>query len=206
MGTGKTRRRLVVGLTGGIGSGKSEALSALGRLGAVTIDLDAVAREQAKPGGPAFRAVVKALGRGILDRGGRIDREKVAALVFKKESILRRLENATHPPILREMRRRAGAARGVVVIDVPLLFEKKLEREFDVTMLVTASRGTRLGRLRKRGVPRPEALRRMRAQLSDEAKSARADLLVSNDASKDRFRRRLKEYHQAFTLMQESPA
>lgn len=200
------RSRLTVGLTGGIGSGKSLALAELGRLGARTIDLDEIAQRQARPGGAAYRALTRGFGRSILGADGRIDRAKLASLVFKRPILRRRLEAITHPLILREMRRRMRAARGVVVVDIPLLFEGRHAGEFDVTMTVTAPRVTRLRRLAARGLSRSEALRRMAAQLPDAAKAARADVVAPNGGPKNEFLRRVRDYHKAFTLMQESPA
>lgn len=200
-----SRSRLIVGLTGGIGSGKSLALAEFGRLGAKTIDLDEIAWRQARPGGAAYRALARGFGRAILDADRRIDRAKLAELVFKRPALRRRLESMTHPLILREMRRRVRQARGVVVVDVPLLFEGRHAGEFDLTMTVSAPRATRLRRLAARGLSRGEALRRMAAQLPDAAKAARADVVAPNAGPKKEFLRRVREYHKAFTLMQESP-
>ncbi len=202
----RVRSRLRVGLTGGIGSGKSLALSQLRRLGAKTIALDEIAHEQARPGGAAYRKIVSVFGKGVLDSRKRIDRAALARRAFASPAARRRLEALTHPLILREMRRRMRAARGVVVVDVPLLFESGRAKEFDATMLITAPRGVRLGRLAGRGLSRSEALRRMAAQLPDAVKAARADVVAPNAGSKKEFQRRVREYHKAFTLMQESPA
>ncbi|MBI3552237.1 MAG: dephospho-CoA kinase [Elusimicrobia bacterium] len=201
----RDRRRLLVGLTGGIGSGKSLALSAFRRRGATTISSDEIAHEQARTRASGYRAIVRAFGGRVLDSDGRLDRAKLSAEVFVKPAARRRLEAATHPIIMRELRRLIGRARGVVVADVPLLFEKRLANEFDFTILVTAPRAARLARLKRRGLAAAEALRRMKAQLSDAVKARRADVVVPNAGSKTEFLRRVGQYHAALTLLQQSP-
>jgi len=199
------RKRLIVGLTGGIGSGKSLALSAFRRAGAATVASDDIAHEQSRPGGAGYRAIVSAFGKGVLAADGSIDRAALAGRVFASRAARKRLEALTHPLILRELRKRVARARGIVVADVPLLFEKRLACEFDVTMLVTAPAGTRLRRLKARGLPPREARRRMNAQLSDAAKRRRSDVFLENAGTKNEFLRRVGQYHAAFALMQQSP-
>jgi dephospho-CoA kinase len=193
----KRRARIVVGLTGGIGSGKSLALSEFDRLGAATISTDQLAREQARPGRPAHRALVRAFGTA--------DRARIAELVFAKPAARRKLESITHPLILRELKAFIAKAKGVVVADVPLLFEKKLQSAFDATVLITAPEALRLKRLKGRGMDSADARRRMRAQLRDAVKVKLADVVIPNAGTKNDFRRRVGQYHQALALMQESP-
>jgi len=98
-------RRLLVGLTGGIGTGKSSALAEFERLGAATVSLDQIAREQAKRGREGWKAIKRTFGSAVLDESGNIDRRKLGARVFRRPADRRRLERATHPLILREMKR-----------------------------------------------------------------------------------------------------
>jgi dephospho-CoA kinase len=191
------RKRLVIGLTGGIGSGKSLALAEFERLGAATISTDQLAREQARPGRAAHRALLRAFGTA--------DRARLAALVFAKPAARRKLESITHPLILRELKSFIAKSKGVVVADVPLLFEKKLQSDFDATVLITAPEAVRLKRLAGRGMDAADARRRMRAQLADAVKAKRADVVIPNDGTKIDFRRRVGQYHQALVLVQESP-
>ncbi len=199
------RERLVVGLTGGIGAGKSSALAAFKRLGAKTVALDEIANEVVRPGRCAYQDILGAFGAGVLDPQGRIDRARLARLVFDRPARLRRLEAITHPIILREMRRRIRRARGVVIVDVPLLFEGAHEGEFDLTMLISTPATIRLRRLISRGMSRALALRRMRAQLTDRVKAPRADIVLPNAGRREEFSRRLESYYDAFALMQQSP-
>lgn len=197
------KRALIVGLTGGIGSGKSEALRCFGGLGADTMSLDAVARRALLRGAAAYRAVVRAFGPGVLDARGEIDRRALGRLVFGDLKARRRLERLTHPAIIRQMRRRIKAQRrGVLVVDAPLLYEAALEREFHMTMVVAASRGRRLARLRRRdGLPKAQLRLRMAAQLPLRDKVRRADVVLDNDGSREELRRKIREYHKAFGLM-----
>lgn len=204
--TGTFTGTLVVGLTGGIGTGKSLALAELARLGAKTVSLDGLAHGLSRKGGPLHRSIVRAFGRGILGAGGEIDRGRLGDLAFRDPSARRRLERATHPGLLAEMRRRIRRARGgVVVVDVPLLFEKGLERRFDVTLAVACSPARQAARVRKRdGLSGAEVRRRMAAQLPSAEKERRADVVVPNDGSRHDFRRRLKAYYEALSLIQRS--
>lgn len=192
-----------MGLTGGLGSGKSEALQAFRRLGAGTLCLDEAAHRVLARGGPAYGPVLRAFGPAILDRRGRIDRRALGRLVFSDERLRRRLERLTHPPILAEMRRRMRANRGLLVVDAPLLFEKSLEGEFDLTVVVAAGRSLRLRRLLRRDAqPLAQLRRRLAAQLPLARKAARADVVVSNEGSLADLSRKIGEYCRAFQLMQ----
>ncbi|MFH1725704.1 MAG: dephospho-CoA kinase [Elusimicrobiota bacterium] len=199
-------RALRVALTGGIGTGKSEALKAFGRAGAATISLDAVAHELSRKGKPVYRAILKAFGRGFLGRAGEIDRKALGKIVFARPRLRRRLEAASHPPILREMRRRLKrVARPVVVVDVPLLYERGLQREFDVSVVVTAPRRAQLGRVMRRdGVGRAEVLSRLRAQLPMTHKERKADVVIRNHGGLRELRRAVGEYQNAFNLIARS--
>src|SRR5208282_1727603 len=115
--------KLVIGLTGGIGTGKSSLLAAFTRLGAATMSLDDVSHRLSRKGTPLYRRIVRPFGTDSLDSSGEIDRRALGRKVFAHPALRRQLERATHPAILREMRRFiAGSRRPVTVVDVPLLF------------------------------------------------------------------------------------
>jgi dephospho-CoA kinase len=195
-------KRFVVGLTGGIGTGKSSALAEFERCGAATVSLDQIAREQAKPGREGFSAVVRAFGRGVLGPDGRIDRAALGGKVFRDPAALRKLERATHPAILREMKRLVAGMKGVVVVDVPLLFEKKLGGGFDATLLVDCPPAEQLRRVARRdGFSPAEARRRMKAQLPLAAKRRLADFTLDNDGTKDALRAKVRAAHAGLALL-----
>ncbi len=146
------------------------------------MSLDRIAREQAEPGREGYRAIVRAFGRGVLGEGGRIDRRALGARVFRDKTALKRLERAAHPPIFREMERLVGSLKGVVVVDVPLLFEKKLAGRFDATMVVSCRPAEQARRVAKRDRFTPaEARRRIEAQWPLSVKKRLADFTLDND-------------------------
>lgn len=174
--------RLLVGLTGGIGSGKSTALKAFSRRGTNTLSLDQIAREQARPGNDAWKAIKKAFPR-FVDEDGTLDRARLGSHVFAHRSARRRLERITHPLVLAEMDRLVSKMRGVVVVDVPLLYEAELSDLFDVSVVVSSKR--QFERVKKRDrLPAAEIRRRLKAQWPLSQKEELADIVIDNDGTK----------------------
>lgn len=173
-----------VGLTGGIGSGKSEVARLLAEHGAVVVDADALAREALAPGSPGSAAVVEEFGPGVLAADGSIDRARLGRLVFADAAGRAALEAIVHPYVGRRSAElmAAAPADAVVVYDVPLLVEKGLQDGFEVVVVVDAADETRLRRLVDvRGMPEQDARERMAAQASREARLAVADHVLRND-------------------------
>ena len=175
---------LRVGLSGGIGSGKSTVARALARRGAVVIDADAIAREVVEPGEPGLAAVVSRFGPEVLAADGRLDRPKLAALVFHDAEARVDLNAIVHPLVAAESARRMAAAPpdAVVVLDVPLLVEAA-RSGYDVVVIVEAPEDVRLRRLVGRGMAEDDARRRMAAQASDADRRKVADIVVDNSGS-----------------------
>ncbi|MGX1883950.1 dephospho-CoA kinase [Streptomyces sp. NPDC055287] len=175
---------LKVGLTGGIGAGKSEVSRLLVTYGAVLIDADKIAREVVEPGTPGLAAVVEAFGEDILAPDGSLDRPKLGSIVFADASRLATLNAIVHPLVgARSAELEGGAGTDAVVIhDVPLLTENGLAPLYDLVVVVDASPQTQLDRLvRLRGMTEDEARARMGAQASREQRLAIADLVIDND-------------------------
>ncbi|MCU0283180.1 MAG: dephospho-CoA kinase [Candidatus Nanopelagicales bacterium] len=176
---------LRVGLTGGIGSGKSTVAGMLADRGAVVVDADAIARALVEPGQPALAEIVARFGPGVLRADGTLDRAGLAALVFPDPEALAALDAIMHPRIAArsaELLARAEAAGApVVVYDMPLLVEQGLAGGFDVVLVVLAAPDVRLRRLADRGIPAADATERMARQASDEQRRAAADLVIEND-------------------------
>lgn len=177
---------ITVGLTGGIGSGKSAVSRLLAERGAVVVDADLVAREVVEPGTPGLAAVVEAFGTEVLRPDGTLDRPALGALVFSDAAALARLNAIVHPLVgertaeLLEQARRDGAA--VVVHDVALLIENGLTDRYDVVVVVAATPKTQLERLvRLRGMAEHEARQRIAAQAPLADKLAAATHVVEND-------------------------
>ncbi|MGK5442536.1 dephospho-CoA kinase [Micromonospora sp. URMC 105] len=179
---------LMVGLTGGIGSGKSAVSAWLAERGAVIIDADRVAREVVAPGTEGLADIVATFGDRVLDAGGALDRAALGAVVFADETARRRLEAITHPRVRARTAELAAAAPpdAVVVNDVPLLVEVGLAPTYHLVVVVQTAVTTRLERLeRDRGMPRAEAERRIAAQADDARRRAAADVVLTNDGSLD---------------------
>ncbi|WP_371652086.1 MULTISPECIES: dephospho-CoA kinase [unclassified Streptomyces] len=177
---------LKVGLTGGIGAGKSEVSRMLVSYGAVLIDADKIAREVVEPGTEGLAAVVEAFGAGILAADGTLDRPALGAIVFADPAKLAVLNGIVHPLVgARSAELEAAAGPDSVVIhDVPLLTENGLAPLYDLVVVVDAAPATQLDRLtRLRGMAKPEAEARMAAQATREQRLAVADLVIDNDGS-----------------------
>ncbi|GGW32795.1 dephospho-CoA kinase [Streptomyces xantholiticus] len=175
---------LTVGLTGGIGAGKSEVSRLLVSYGAVLVDADRIAREVVEPGTPGLAAVVDAFGPGILTADGTLDRPKLGSIVFADPERLATLNGIVHPLVgqrSRELEQAAGPD-DVVVHDVPLLTENNLRSLYDLVIVVDASPETQLDRLvGLRGMTESEARSRMAAQATREQRRAVADIVIDND-------------------------
>ncbi|MGY3335676.1 dephospho-CoA kinase [Streptomyces filamentosus] len=177
---------LKVGLTGGIGAGKSEVSRLLVSYGAVLIDADRIAREVVEPGTPGLAAVVDAFGDGVLTGDGTLDRPKLGSVVFADPERLAVLNAIVHPLVgARSAELESAAGPGdVVVHDVPLLTENGLAPLYDLVVVVDASPTTQLDRLvRLRGMAEQEAKARMAAQATRAARLEIADLVIDNDGS-----------------------
>lgn len=175
--------RLVIGLTGGVGSGKSSVARLLAERGAVVIDADAVAREVVEPGTPGLAAVLARFGDRVRRPDGALDRPALAAVVFGDPAAREALNAIVHPLVRRRTRELiAAAADGAVVVnEVPLLVEAGLVDEVDlVVVVVAAPLETRLARLAERGLDEDDARARIAAQASDEQRRAVADEMLSN--------------------------
>ncbi|MEU3714580.1 MULTISPECIES: dephospho-CoA kinase [Streptomyces] len=177
---------LKVGLTGGIGAGKSEVSRLLVERGAVLIDSDRIAREVVEPGTPGLAAVVEEFGPDILTAEGTLDRPALGALVFADDQRRAALNAIVHPLVgarAAELER-AAPEDAVVVHDVPLLTENGLAPFYDLVVVVDASAETQLDRLvTLRGMTESDARARMSAQATREERRAVADLVVDNDGT-----------------------
>lgn len=177
---------LLVGLTGGIGAGKSTVAALLVGHGAVLLDADQVARDVVEPDQPAFGALVEEFGSSIVGPDGTLDRAALAAKAFATPEARAALEAITHPAIHAEFGRRMVAAPtdAIVVMDVPLLVESKTaaERGYEAVIVVETPPDLRLDRLVDRGLTRDDASARMAAQATDEERRAVATHLIDNSA------------------------
>lgn len=175
-----------IGLTGGIGAGKSTVSARFAALGAVVLDADAVSRQALEPDGCCYEAVLSLFGREIALADGRIDRRRVAGIVFSDAAMLRRLNAIVHPAVRQELLRRASTvpADRLALFDVPLLFESGWHRMMHKTIVVAAEDAVRIGRICARdGCTAEEAMARIRNQMPQQQKCRMADYVLTNDGS-----------------------
>jgi dephospho-CoA kinase len=178
---------LLVGLTGGIGSGKTTVARMLEERGAVVFDADVLARDAIAPGTPGHDRVVERFGPNVLAPGGDIDREALASMVFSDPAARRDLEAIVHPEVRRLFAESTAEFRdtdAVVVMSAPLLVETGMHTAFEVLIVVSAPVETQVDRLlRDRGMSEPAIRGRIEAQLPLEEKAEVADILIDNEGS-----------------------
>ncbi len=192
----------VIGLTGGIGSGKSTVSQFLAELGVVIIDADRVGHEAFKPDTELWREVVAAFGRQVLTPSGEIDRKKLGEIVFSNAELLSRLNQIMHPRMydmvkaqLEEYRRQG---LGVAVLEAPLLIEANWSSLVDEVWVTVASEATVLKRLQERtGLSKEKSLARIRSQLPSEERIKHADVVINTDCDLGELKARLGKLWQA---------
>ncbi|MFN8127690.1 MAG: dephospho-CoA kinase [Candidatus Nanopelagicales bacterium] len=182
-----------IGLTGGIGSGKSTVARMFAELGAHVIDADAVAREVVEPGTPGLAALVEEFGNGILD-GDRLDRTSLAQIVFEDEGARTRLNAIIHPLIGARTAELIAALPpdAVFLHDVPLLVELHLENAYDLVVVVDAPDDVRVSRLVERGLTEDDARARIATQATREQRLAVADVVINNSGDLDQLREQVR--------------
>lgn len=190
----------VLGLTGGIGSGKSVVAQMFARLGAVVIDADQLAREVVEPGQPALEEIAATFGRDVLLPDGRLDRAKLATIIFADPVERAKLDAITHPRIRTRMNELIKARRsgpGVLIVDIPLLYENNRVNLVERVIVVWVDPQTQLRRIRQRdGLSADAAGQRIAAQMPLEAKRARADHVIDNSGTREDTRRQVEAiYH-----------
>jgi dephospho-CoA kinase len=176
-----------VGLTGGIGAGKSTVADLFSQKGAVVIRSDELARQVIEPQTPGFQQVIDRFGKDFVNSEGYIDRAKLAQIVFQDDAALKDLENIIHPLVRSKTNQIIDqhTSETIIVNEIPLLLEKKMESLFDFLVIVISSEKNRLERLAQRGLAAEQATARMAKQVSDEERKAAADFLIVNDGNLD---------------------
>ena len=190
-----------MGLTGGIGSGKSTVSRFLAELGAVIIDADKVGHEALEPDTELWREVVATFGRQILTPSGEIDREKLGEIVFGNPELLTRLNQIMHPPMYDTVKSQLEEYRqqGVemVVLDAPLLLEANWTSLVDEVWVTEATESTVLRRLKEKwGLIEQQSLARLRSQLPPEKRIKQADVVINTDCTLDELKAKVKELWQ----------
>ena len=176
-----------VGLTGGIGAGKSTVADLFSQKGAVVIRSDELARQVIEPQTQGFQQVIDRFGKDFVNSEGYIDRTKLAQIVFQDDAALIDLENIVHPLVRSKTNQIIDqhTSETIIVNEIPLLLEKKMESLFDFLVIVISSEKNRLERLAQRGLTTEQATARMAKQVSDDERKAAADFLIVNDGNLD---------------------
>lgn len=182
---GRVPSMLIVGLTGGIGAGKSTVANMFAQLGALTIDADQLARIAIEPGSSGFDEVVAAFGKEILD-GGEIDRQKLGKIVFKDAAKRKQLEAIVHPRVQESLAAKIKTLSpgDILIYEIPLLVESGAADRFDYIITVESDIENRLDRLFERGLDEDEAERRISAQASPAQREAVANRVIINDGDR----------------------
>lgn len=195
---------LLVGLTGGVATGKTTIARMFRRCGSVLIDADELARKVVRPGSPAWREIIRTFGKSILNPDQTLDRHKLGALVFRYPAKRRMLERIIHPRVARLQARLTRQAvkknpRAVVVYEVPLLFEAGVDKRVDRVVVVAADRDTQIVRLKRRNsLTRAEALRRIKSQLPLSRKIAQADVVLDGRSSRPVLHAEVRKLYRTF--------
>ncbi|MDH4269660.1 MAG: dephospho-CoA kinase [Dehalococcoidia bacterium] len=191
---------IIVGLTGGLGVGKSTVTSFFKELGAYIIDWDELAREVIRPHLKAWKEIVEYFGKGILNDDLTVNRQKLGDIVFSDKEKLARLNQIVHPEVFREDERITGEIKNLdpdalIVKDVPLLFEVARLLSVDKIVVVSVSEQTQLRRLEEKGMSREDAQNRIKSQLPLAEKSKGADFVINNDGLPEEARRQVEEIY-----------
>lgn len=183
---------MIVGITGGIASGKTEVAKVFQKKGALVISGDEIGKKVVQKNPLVLRKLVKAFGREILNSKGKLNRRKLGEIAFSNEKKKEKLNKIVHPELLRELKhritefrktRKARKKKQILIIDAALIVEWELYTELDKLILVTSSRNKRLQRLKSLGLSKKSALNRIKRQITDSRRRRYADFVISNNGS-----------------------
>ena len=185
----KIKKIMIIGITGGIASGKTEVANVFQKNGAKIISGDDIGKEVVEKNPSVLKKLVKMFGKGILNSKGRLNRRKLGEIAFASEKNKEKLNRIIHPYLLRKLRhritkfRKARKSRKILVVDAALIVEWKLYKELDSLVLVTSSLEKRLERLKKLRFSKNEALNRIKRQLTDSQRRRYTDFVIRNNGS-----------------------
>jgi len=188
-------KKVILGITGSFGSGKSTVAGIFKSFGAKIIDADSISRKITRPKAPAYKKIVRLFGRGILQRSGVIDRKRLAGVVFNNPVALSSLTRIIHPEVIRSIRREIrDSAQSFIILDVPLLIEAGLQNAVDKLIVVSSSQRKQIERVRRKtGLKKLDILKRIAAQIPLKEKVRLADFVIDNDGSMNKTRKQVTE-------------
>lgn len=194
----KTSKPLIIGLTGGYGTGKSTVAAMLRRSGAIVLDADKMAHLTLKKGSHCYKGIIASFGRDILKASGGIDRGILAGKAFKSRGSVKKLTGIIHPIVIRDIKKSikkisASKRAPIIVIDAPLLIEAGLQKEVDYIIVVKASRAKQMRRIAKKtGLSKNEIMRRIKMQIPLAKKIRLADIVIDNNGKMDKTKKTFK--------------
>jgi dephospho-CoA kinase len=181
----RVNKKLVVGITGGYGSGKSTVAALFRKRGAKVVDADRIARMLLRPGTKIYKRVLCSFGREVLGKGALIDRARLAAIAFSSKPLIKKLNKIMHPEVARIIKKEiAGSRRNITAIDAPLLIEAGLKKSIDKLIVVNITGKEQIRRVHKKtGLNKNDILKRIRAQLPLREKVRMADFIIDNNST-----------------------
>ncbi len=193
---------MVIGITGSFGSGKTTVSRMFASLGARVIDADRIAHRLILPQTGVYRRIIESFGRGILKRGGSIERRELARRVFANKKLLQKLNHIVHPAVIAAIRKESARSRtGIFILDAPLLIEAGLEKEVDVLIVVWSTRKKQIERLLKKDIyTKSEILKRINSQMALSKKMRVADFIIDNNGSLENTRAQVKRIYRALEI------
>ncbi|NDV60870.1 dephospho-CoA kinase [Puniceicoccales bacterium CK1056] len=181
-----------IGLTGGIGCGKSTALAFFKEAGATVVETDAIVRQLLASDAGLIAEIEQSFGSGVIDKEGRVDRSRLGAKVFRNSKALAILESLVHPRVRQQWMRELAKNHPVLIVEIPLLFEKDLQGYFSTTLCVSSYPELQFARLKARGMSESQIQYRKDSQLSLDEKMSRADIILHNNGSPEHLREQVE--------------